>query len=198
MFLKIGRLCLSQNLNFFRKINMKIKPLLLATALALSGLAAMPSHAANYIVPMTGPVDNGWATFFGATVTGEGDFSDTFTFTPPISGLSSSTIISNLLGTIGITFTSVSINGNPFVLTNTAGVSSGVSGLVNLTAPLVLSVLGNSTGPLATYSGNFAIAAIPEPETYAMMLAGLGLVGFMARRRRKTESEAALPQLSAC
>ncbi|OGU24323.1 MAG: hypothetical protein A2580_06635 [Hydrogenophilales bacterium RIFOXYD1_FULL_62_11] len=27
-------------------------------------------------------------------------------------------------------------------------------------------------------------AAVPEPETYAMLLAGLGLVGFMARRRK--------------
>jgi hypothetical protein len=29
-----------------------------------------------------------------------------------------------------------------------------------------------------------ATVPIPEPETYAMMLAGLGLVGFLARRRR--------------
>jgi hypothetical protein len=29
-----------------------------------------------------------------------------------------------------------------------------------------------------------AIATIPEPETYALFLAGLGLVGFMTRRRR--------------
>ncbi len=28
--------------------------------------------------------------------------------------------------------------------------------------------------------------AIPEPETYAMLLAGLGLMGFVARRRRRT------------
>lgn len=30
-----------------------------------------------------------------------------------------------------------------------------------------------------------AIAAVPEPETYAMMLAGLGLLAFAARRRNK-------------
>ena len=29
-----------------------------------------------------------------------------------------------------------------------------------------------------------AVAPVPEPETYALMLAGLGLVGFMARRRK--------------
>jgi hypothetical protein len=30
-----------------------------------------------------------------------------------------------------------------------------------------------------------AIAANPEPETYALMLAGLGVLGFVARRRRQ-------------
>ncbi len=34
-------------------------------------------------------------------------------------------------------------------------------------------------------SGGIILAAIPEPETYAMMLAGLGLMGFVARRRRQ-------------
>jgi hypothetical protein len=28
---------------------------------------------------------------------------------------------------------------------------------------------------------------VPEPETYAMMLAGLGLLGFIARRRKQKE-----------
>ena len=32
---------------------------------------------------------------------------------------------------------------------------------------------------------NLAITPVPEAETYAMMLAGLGLVGFMAARRRR-------------
>lgn len=34
-------------------------------------------------------------------------------------------------------------------------------------------------------------AAIPEPETYAMLLAGLGLLGFAARRRKRKEAAAA-------
>ncbi len=55
--------------------------------------------------------------------------------------------------------------------------------------------VGSDSHPLdseiGTYLGaqnaalNFDVAAVPEPETYAMMLAGLGLLGFMARRRRQ-------------
>ena len=36
----------------------------------------------------------------------------------------------------------------------------------------------------AAVTGDAAIATIPEPETYAMMLAGLALIGFLARRRK--------------
>jgi hypothetical protein len=32
--------------------------------------------------------------------------------------------------------------------------------------------------------GLSTIAAVPEPETYAMMMAGLGMIGFIVRRRR--------------
>jgi hypothetical protein len=38
-------------------------------------------------------------------------------------------------------------------------------------------------------ANNFTLApAVPEPETYAMLLAGLGLLGFVARRRNITRS----------
>jgi hypothetical protein len=33
---------------------------------------------------------------------------------------------------------------------------------------------------------NLSITAVPEPETYAMLLAGLGVLGVVARRRRNT------------
>ena len=47
---------------------------------------------------------------------------------------------------------------------------------------------GEITGKLSAYTAVDSygfIPAVPEPETYAMLLAGLGLMGFIARRRMK-------------
>ncbi|WP_418320780.1 FxDxF family PEP-CTERM protein [Piscinibacter sakaiensis] len=41
----------------------------------------------------------------------------------------------------------------------------------------------SSNGGLAFMGANYTVTAVPEPETLAMMLAGLGAIGFMIRRR---------------
>ncbi len=45
-------------------------------------------------------------------------------------------------------------------------------------------VMDNADHTGATLNNTAFTVAVPEPETYALMLAGLGLVGFMARRRK--------------
>ena len=60
------------------------------------------------------------------------------------------------------------------------------SNLIGLTA-----AASNATGGLETFfvasGGGGVTTPIPEPETYALMLAGLGALGFVAKRRRKVD-----------
>ena len=54
-------------------------------------------------------------------------------------------------------------------------------------APDLYATTSTADGLLLKVDGsNIFTTAIPEPETYALMLAGLGAIGFMTRRRRKS------------
>ncbi|TVO69097.1 lamin tail domain-containing protein [Denitromonas ohlonensis] len=71
--------------------------------------------------------------------------------------------------------------GNPLSAADLAGTT--------VTANWVLASAGDSFGSYAAKSGDvgnpgfYVAAPVPEPETYALMLAGLALVGGIARRR---------------
>jgi hypothetical protein len=51
---------------------------------------------------------------------------------------------------------------------------------INFTTPNYEDYYGFTTGALIT--------AVPEPEVYALLIAGLGLVSFMARRRKENQA----------
>lgn len=57
---------------------------------------------------------------------------------------------------------------------------SPIFGVISVTA------FNNNPGPGNTTS-NWVAMQVPEPETYALMLAGLGILGFLASRRRRAE-----------
>lgn len=52
-------------------------------------------------------------------------------------------------------------------------------------------VTGGQLPGVSLVAANYTITPVPEPESYAMLLAGLGLVGTIARRRMKKVAEVA-------
>jgi hypothetical protein len=123
---------------------------------------------------------NGAGLFTGSTLSGAGF--GLFDVTGPgdanvINFLNANGILDNAGNSTDIALTS---SYNNFVL-NPADITNGLTG-------------GCSDGTATSGSWCFqgtvnlrgsTVPPIPEPETYAMLMAGLGLVGFMARRRKQ-------------
>lgn len=49
-------------------------------------------------------------------------------------------------------------------------------------------IVGWGVSPYGGEFHAFLLTPVPEPETYALMLAGLGLIGAVARRRKQSEA----------
>lgn len=84
-----------------------------------------------------------------------------------LTGVANGTLVSDgVTETLTIPFTALA--------TFTVLVPVNANGVIGTTT---LSMTRHATGQM------FAVRAVPEPETYAMLLVGLGLVGFAVRRR---------------
>ena len=175
-----------------------MKTVLLAAAVAMSGfIAASSAQAATFPVgsanfkASAGPNGTYAGAFFNNGIAA-GEFSDTFTFTLPADGFGSGTVTTsaNFLGDVNdVDFTAVLINGMAAQLFVAGGGVFEVAfrNLVPITAGQLntITVTGISRGNGA-YGGqaSFEPAAVPEPATWALMLAGFGMVGYAMRRRR--------------
>ncbi len=166
-----------------------MKTVVLATALAAAILCAAPAANAAHTITLTPPAADGSFTgIFGETGIGAGDFSDTFTFAMP-TGIAGATITTNWVGSLlsNIDFSSATFNGHPFSLSPTGQVENGFILNVPVTGGTQTLEVKGTSGGNGSFSGtlSFAMTAMPEPASWAMMIVGFGGIGAMLRRRRR-------------
>lgn len=191
---------------------MKTTALLAALALALA--AAAPAQATTIALPADGSwqeftVDNFVAPSFGTDWIDYTDGSALhFDFTVPAGFVATLTVVDN--GFAGDTFT---VRNGATVLGATSSVATGTiagdtvfvfdealanpayshgvftlgAGSYSINGSLLQSVLDDGGQPLNSTSGalKLNVSAVPEPTSIALLLAGLGVVGFLSARARR-------------
>lgn len=171
----------------------------LAAVLLLSAGAIGAAQAKTIAIQLTMPTGLGDNSPFTGTftdaITAGGTFTDDIVFAgPPPAALD----VFKITAGTGLTFTSVSLNyysGGSVPLTGTftsTSVNESTEGNV-ISALYDLKITGTATagasysGTITSTPGSVPVAAVPEPESWALMLAGLGATGLFMRSRRQRQ-----------
>ncbi|TFW17729.1 FxDxF family PEP-CTERM protein [Duganella callida] len=162
---------------------MKLK-LIAATALLATSFAA---SAATYDLGTLSPAGfDSWGES-SVRISAGTAIDDTWTFTL----LADSTASFLASQTFAVTGGAIS-NFSAVLLGNTFAPGAGTTTSQSLSWGGVLSagtysvhVTGLTTADRTTYQGAVSALPVPEPETYAMLLGGLGILGAVARRKSK-------------
>jgi len=165
-----------------------------AIAAALVGASLSASAATTNL----GTVSTSVPTSFGGYASGS--ISDIFTFSLPANSGSGYSVVnfplSTSAGTFNLLLSGLALfsnadgivgNTDDSYVTSATGNSNALSfSFANTPAGnYYLQVFGVTKGSLGgLYTGAISVTPVPEPETFAMLLAGLGVMGAIARRRK--------------
>ena len=164
-----------------------MKTLVLAATLAAAIFGAASSANAVTVLTFTFSADGNSAVASFNNSGAGATFSDVYSFTLPAGFASTSLTSAAVNGTTDTAFTSVLLNS--LVLTTNSSGAIDEKSLLNVPVPAgpnTLTVNGTSGG-LYSYGGNisFAKVAVPEPASWALMIAGFGGLGAALRSKRR-------------
>lgn len=165
-------------------------------AVALSSVVA-GANAASYNLGTISPGDA--PKSFNAYSGGSGQmtqFDDKFYFDISSPGVTGGSVVEFLIpGLTSALFTSATLytdSGTEIASSSGTANSLGFSNALTPAGTYYFHVIGDANGTTyAAYSGSIsvALAPVPEPETYAMLMAGLGVMGAIAVRRNKAKKD---------
>lgn len=163
-----------------------MKKAILAATAAVAALGLAPSANATVVEGIQLASWDPFDHFEGEAASAGALLSDSFAFTLDVDSYFTTALLGSVSGPQGnIDFISVDLDGVFFgTVSNGAFFSTAeIVGAFLTAGAHTLNISYSSTKAAVTYSGDISIAPVPEPTTWAMMVAGIAAVGVAMRRR---------------